>query len=151
MSRTPLDLTGQTFGRLTALKLVPGRRGKCRNRRWYAKCSCGNTIRAYQTNLTSGRTKSCGCLQRERVTTHGLSHSSAYKTWAYLQQSKAPICKHWQKFDHFLADLGEKPQGHRLSRHRGDRPHKPSNTYWRPTGISSTLSLNPEALARAHA
>ena len=53
------DLTGQRFGRLT----VWGRDGS-ENKRiyWKCLCDCGNVIRTYTRNLTSGNIKSCGCL-----------------------------------------------------------------------------------------
>lgn len=56
------DLTGQRFGRLTVIKRHTPKGQKVR---WLCKCDCGNEkdISAYE--LTSGNTKSCGCLQAE--------------------------------------------------------------------------------------
>jgi len=56
------DLTGQRFGRLTVIKRYTPKGQKVR---WLCKCDCGNEkdIAAYE--LTSGNTKSCGCLQAE--------------------------------------------------------------------------------------
>ena len=31
-------------------------------RKWRCRCDCGRITEVYQSNLTSGRTKSCGCL-----------------------------------------------------------------------------------------
>ena len=31
------------------------------------KCDCGNTVEVLRSHLTNGLTKSCGCLQKERV------------------------------------------------------------------------------------
>lgn len=55
------DLTGQTFGRLTALSRVE-RKGKTH---WACSCSCGGSVTATTYRLTSGNTKSCGCLKKE--------------------------------------------------------------------------------------
>ena len=58
------DLTGQQFGRLTAIKSV-GRR-KSSFLYWLCQCECGNTKEIMSTSLTSGKTTSCGCLAIER-------------------------------------------------------------------------------------
>ena len=59
------DLTGQTFGRLTVMYELPERKnGKVQ---WHCKCSCGNEKDILSTQLTSGKTQSCGCLQKERT------------------------------------------------------------------------------------
>ena len=57
----PLDLTGQTFGRLTVLNMVfVGTRS-----RWKCRCVCGNEKVATTGNLRGGLTSSCGCIRRE--------------------------------------------------------------------------------------
>lgn len=57
------DLTGQTFGLLSVVKRS---RKKDKNRRvyWLCRCECGNTTEVDTTRLTTGVTKSCGCLKR---------------------------------------------------------------------------------------
>ena len=57
------DLTGERFGALTAIKLLPKREGMRDRPRWLCKCDCGNTIEVYSDNLLHGR-KSCGCIKR---------------------------------------------------------------------------------------
>lgn len=52
------DLTGRTFGRLTAVKSVEGQRSKAV---WECLCACGKIKRVSYHSLTQGRTKSCGC------------------------------------------------------------------------------------------
>lgn len=54
------NLTGKRFGKLVALE----RAGldKYQNSLWKCKCDCGNTITVRGENLTSGVTKSCGCM-----------------------------------------------------------------------------------------
>lgn len=56
------DLTGQRFGRLVALKMVKDGSKKIK---WLCKCDCGNEKVVAAWCLTSGNTKSCGCLKRE--------------------------------------------------------------------------------------
>lgn len=58
------DLTGQRFGKLTALSHymkkseVTGRKTAM----WICKCDCGCEIEISRGNLTSGHTQSCGCI-----------------------------------------------------------------------------------------
>ena len=56
------DLTGQKFGRLTVIERCSPVGQKVR---WLCKCDCGNIKDVIAWELTSGKTKSCGCLQAE--------------------------------------------------------------------------------------
>ena len=53
------DLTGQTFGELTAL--FSDTVAKDGQRIWHCRCSCGKEIDVRAGALRSGKTKSCGC------------------------------------------------------------------------------------------
>lgn len=55
-----IDLTNQTFGKLTALYPTDKRRGN--HIIWMCKCECGNDFEAPSGMLTFGHVKSCGCL-----------------------------------------------------------------------------------------
>jgi len=57
------DITGQKFGRLTAIK--PSRKSNSRATIWLCKCDCGQESEVRIDRLTSGETLSCGCLMRE--------------------------------------------------------------------------------------
>ena len=74
---TLVDITGQKFGRLTVLSRV-GTRGT--QPTWLCDCECGNTKEIRGDALKSGRTRSCGCFQKEelsnRQTVHGLEYGS---------------------------------------------------------------------------
>lgn len=56
------DIAGQKYGELTAIK--PFARTNRGNWQWTCMCSCGNEINVRIDSLTSGNTKSCGCLQK---------------------------------------------------------------------------------------
>ena len=58
------DLTGQQFGRLTAMYVIQGTHDN--GRKWHCICTCGNECDVEQNNLTYGRQLSCGCLNDER-------------------------------------------------------------------------------------
>jgi hypothetical protein len=62
MSRTPIDLTGQRFGRLVAIRDVGSLRAF---RLWLFRCDCGNEIERTSVDVRHGKVRSCGCLARE--------------------------------------------------------------------------------------
>ena len=54
-----LNLAGQRFGKLTAIKDTGKRyRGLAI---WQCKCDCGNTCEVTSNHLRTGHTTSCGC------------------------------------------------------------------------------------------
>ena len=57
------DLTGQRFGKLVAIKPLDEKQNN--KLVWLCKCDCGNETNVIGTKLTSGNTKSCGCLKKE--------------------------------------------------------------------------------------
>ena len=79
-----LDLTNKVFGRLTALELSD-KSDSSGHRYWKCKCSCGNPEFVYvrSSHLNTGRTKSCGCINRERITSHGASRQGDPRYKAY--------------------------------------------------------------------
>ncbi len=60
------DLTGQRFGRLTVLGEAK-ERGAADKIAWRCRCDCGNEVSVISGSLLRGRTKSCGCLNREKI------------------------------------------------------------------------------------
>lgn len=59
------DLTGRIFGRLTALH--PTRPESSGSQYWLCSCSCGETKEVGSRSLLYAKTKSCGCLQKEKA------------------------------------------------------------------------------------
>lgn len=61
------DLTGQRFGRLIALERVKADKTYADGvgAVWRCRCDCGIELTVLARNLTSGVTRSCGCLHRE--------------------------------------------------------------------------------------
>ena len=57
------DITGQRFGHLTALSRTDRKSGTCYL--WLCRCDCGKDVEVSLHGLTSGKTRSCGCLQAE--------------------------------------------------------------------------------------
>lgn len=143
------DLVGQVFERLT-VQYVAGLNPK-QNVLWHCACACGGSTIALAYDLRRGRVKSCGCLPREGLnTTHGMARtgkkrSRIYSVWSsMLARCNNPkdrnyhnyggrgikVCKRWEKFELFLADMGEPAKGMTLDRKNNDKGYSPSNCRW---------------------
>lgn len=59
-----MDLTGQRFGRLTALG--PVQEADRTVSYWRCRCDCGKEVICHKENLRAGITRSCGCLLEEQ-------------------------------------------------------------------------------------
>ena len=133
-----IDLTGQIFGRLVVIQRNgSSKRGEAL---WTCKCDCGSMLNVTGYHLRTGHTRSCGCLLREitiyRNTTHGMSRMPGYNSWKdmlnrccnekhkyyeYYGGRGIIICKRWEKFENFYADMGEKPKGMTLDRENNSK------------------------------
>jgi hypothetical protein len=67
------NITGCRFGRLTAIEST-GKRGNG-GMKWKCVCDCGNTVYVRVGLLTSGNTKSCGCLAKDVRDYHREQHN----------------------------------------------------------------------------
>jgi hypothetical protein len=146
-----VDLTGQTFGRLTAVAPTVNR-SRCGSVIWICRCACGSNTEVRGRHLKSGNTMSCGCLNAEatltRATKHGLSKTPEYRVWAYMiQRCHNPnhqsfpyyggrgisVCPEWQDgFEPFYAHAGPRPSPkHTLDRYPdNDGDYTPGNVRW---------------------
>lgn len=62
------DLAGQRFTRLVALKYLGPRTGQNGTKaQWLCQCDCGAQPIVDAPQLTSGKTKSCGCFNLDRL------------------------------------------------------------------------------------
>ncbi len=85
------DLTGQTFGKLTALQFIAVDRFQ--KAIWRFLCDCGTEADICIGNISSGHTTSCGCGEFRFSATHGKSqtreyHRDAHREWAKRNPAK---------------------------------------------------------------
>lgn len=79
---------------IRSLVFDPIRRG---NAIWRAVCDCGNEFTIQYSNAIS--TKSCGCLKRARLTTHGQSSHPLYNCWAgMVDRCTNPLSKDFPSY-----------------------------------------------------
>ena len=133
------DLKGQKFNMMTAVRMIGNdTRGA---KIWLFKCDCGKEKELRGSQVSSGRVKSCGCLQDR--TSHGMSSSHEYKIWSGMKQRclnpKAPdykqygergitICDRWiESFENFFEDVGEIPLDKEIDRIDNNGNYEPSN------------------------
>lgn len=140
------DLTGQRFGKLTVLERASN--GNHKQTRWLCRCDCGNERIVQARSLKSGNTKSCGCLQKEKTTTHGQARTRLYATWRSMRYRCSnphhrsykwyggkgiKVCKEWDdSFDafHDWAVSHGYTDNLTIDRIDASKDYEPSNCRW---------------------
>jgi len=154
------------FFRLTVISFEG--RNKSYDSLWLCQCDCGHELIVRGGALKNGHTKSCGCLQKERVskshTTHGFSHEKLYKVWIGIKgRCYNPkdwsfknygargilIYKEWNEnymaFRNWSKINGYK-EGLTIDRINNDGNYEPSNCRWIPKSIQSKNRRNRKIL-----
>lgn len=144
----PSGIIGLKFGRLVPIEF---KYAKKKTKFYLCQCDCGKQSIVTNYRLRYGRTKSCGCLAKERqkaaCTTHGQSSISEYHIWVEMRarcnnsNSRAyrlyggrgiKVCGRWESsFDAFFADMGYRPTPkHSIDRIEVDKGYSPDNCRW---------------------
>lgn len=155
MNNTFKDITGERFGRLTVITFnrIQDKLGNLRIY-WVCECDCGNQLNTLAQPLLTNKTKSCGCLNRERITIHGQTiNGNVSKAWQSWRTAKSrcyrikdnsyknyggrgiTMCDRWKNsFENFFSDMGSCPEGCSLDRINVNGNYELQNCKW-ATGI----------------
>jgi hypothetical protein len=123
-----IDLTGQTFGRWLVIRYEG-----IRNRRgwWYCRCDCGTYRSVSTSQLTRGRSRSCGCQAHAKV----MPRKQQQRLWQlYVDEGKSlAVC---------AAELGYSSQSY-LSRvlRRMGAPMRPFHGVQRATDTEEIMRV----------
>jgi len=172
------NIIGQKFNRLLVLEFVEVKNHKSI---WKCKCDCGTIKNITGTDLKSGNTKSCGCYLNEvagtQTITHGQSRNNkmtgSYRSWRCMKSRCSnpknnqyynygargiTFCDRWNKYENFLVDMEERPDGYSLERKDPNGNYVPENCCWIPNNLQAKntrrnvcVILNGEKMIQADA
>lgn len=113
------------------------------------ECKCGKRKVMYESNVDSGKSRSCGCLQRAAAksssTKHGMVGTRIYNIWQgiigrcyvesngnfYKYGGKGIVtCDEWRDFSNFYKDMGDPPEGYTIDRIDPSKCYFKENCRW---------------------
>lgn len=143
-----IDLTNQSFGRLTVLKQHSYKPNTGWS--WMCECECGEIRIVRGADLRNGHTISCGCFRKETTRNTKIKHgqrvkdriqTGEYTSWRamlhrvnndkrYIDKG-ITVCDRWLDFTNFLSDMGLKPtKSHTIDRIDNSKGYELSNCRW---------------------
>lgn len=149
--RKKLDIKiGQKFNKLTVVSEEhPLQENKRNVRTFLVMCDCGRTKSVRLASLTSNKTKTCGHCVYEK---HKMSDTDTYSIWSgIIQRCTNPnatkyllyggngvtVCDRWLKFENFLEDMGERPEGLSINRINGSKVYSKETCEWTTYSVQS--------------
>lgn len=108
------DIAGVVFGRWIVLERD---KSKERGNMWRCECSCGKVSTVNGYDLRTGKTKSCGCLRAEQLSSHNMFGTRFYSIYRNMisrcRNKNSPnyggrgitVCSEWKSFEKFKSDM----------------------------------------------
>ncbi len=152
MGRPKINRIGNIYGELTVISEAPSKNNRII---WKCKCSCGKIKTIFGTNLNSGSTISCGCVNIKNHTVHGMRKHPLYNVWRHMiQRCYNPeteyyknygkrgisVCEEWKdspvEFIKWAENNGYK-KDLQIDRENNDGNYKPSNCRFVTSSINN--------------